>query len=59
MELILAGLTAAAIWWRWDRRRHPLKKCRPCRGSGKKSSAWSSSAYGECGRCGGKGEVRR
>ncbi|MFD8556602.1 hypothetical protein ACFV1N_04825 [Streptosporangium canum] len=60
MELILIGITAVVIWWSWDRRRHPLKRCPSCRTSpGRKLSAWNGSAYGACRRCGGKGEVRR
>ncbi|WP_433252799.1 hypothetical protein ACQPYK_08460 [Streptosporangium sp. CA-135522] len=59
MELILIGFTAAVIWWSWDRRRHPLKQCQSCRGTGKKMSSWNGSAYGACLRCGGKGEVHR
>lgn len=43
----------------YDRARHPLKRCRPCRGSGKKYSPWNGEAYGACRRCAGAGEVPR
>ncbi|MFD1940577.1 hypothetical protein ACFSKW_54900 [Nonomuraea mangrovi] len=59
MELILLGVTAFVLYLIWDRRRHPTKRCRPCKGSGKKFSRWNGQAYGVCRRCGGKGEVRR
>ncbi|MGC5009726.1 hypothetical protein ACLQ2R_03070 [Streptosporangium sp. DT93] len=60
MELFLAGMTAAVIWWSWDRRRHPLKRCRACRSNpGRKMSSWNGQAYGACRRCAGRGEVRR
>lgn len=59
MELALILLTALALYLMWDRRRHPVKYCRACKGSGKKTSRWNGLAYGVCRRCGGRGEVRR
>ncbi|MCG5220245.1 hypothetical protein [Streptosporangium sp. KLBMP 9127] len=60
MELILILVTLAAMYWAWDRRRHPMKRCRSCRHSpGLKVSSLNGQAFGVCRRCGGKGEVRR
>ncbi|GAA3441078.1 hypothetical protein GCM10018955_05160 [Planomonospora venezuelensis] len=59
MELILIVGVALGFWWVWDRRRHPVRSCRRCGGSGKRRSAWNGAAYGACSRCGGKGETKR
>lgn len=60
MELALLLLTALVLYIAWDRRRHPMKRCRACRKSpGKKISSWNGQAYGACRRCAGKGEVPR
>jgi len=45
-------------WWIRDVRRHPVRPCPSCGGS-KRNAGSRSTAWGICGRCGGKGEVRR
>jgi hypothetical protein len=54
--VIIIGVILLA-WW-GTVRRHPIRKCPSCKGS-KKNAGSTSERWGLCGRCGGKGEVRR
>lgn len=60
MELLfVVAVLLLFVYLVWDRSRHPRKVCRSCKGSGRKRSRVSGHAFGICGRCGGKGELRR
>jgi hypothetical protein len=54
--VVVAVAVAIAVWW-LDVQRHPIRRCPSCGGSRKNTS--NSSRWGVCGRCGGKGAVRR
>jgi hypothetical protein len=55
----LLGVVAAAGYYRWDVRRHPRVRCRPCTGSGGHESrlggrGWFRRPFGDCWCCGGR-----
>lgn len=53
--LIAAGLFA---WWLIDVRWHPWRKCPSC-GGGRRNAGSTGDRWGDCGRCGTSGKVRR
>ena len=55
--LVLIAIVILVGWW-FSLQRHPYRQCPVCKG-GKKNSGSSNSRWGICGRCGGKGHVRR
>ena len=55
--VVLVFIVAIVLWW-FDVQRHPIRRCPSCRGS-KKNLGSTARRWGTCGRCGGKGEVRR
>jgi hypothetical protein len=55
--LLLIAILVLGIWW-FSVARHPIRRCPRCKG-GKKNAGSTSERWGLCGRCGGKGEVRR
>jgi len=55
--VVIIALAAAGLWW-FDVQRHPIRRCPRCNGS-KRNAGSSQTRWGTCGRCGGKGEVRR
>jgi hypothetical protein len=54
---VLILIIVGALWW-IDVLWHPIRRCPSCRGT-KKNSFSTNLRWGVCGRCGGKGEVRR
>jgi hypothetical protein len=55
--LVLIAVAILVGWW-FSVQRHPVRRCPSCKGS-KKNAGSTSLRWGACGRCGGKGEVRR
>jgi hypothetical protein len=55
--LVLIAIVVIGGWW-FSLQRHPIRRCPSCKGS-KKNAGSTSLRWGTCGRCGGKGEVRR
>jgi hypothetical protein len=55
--LVLIVAAVVVFWW-FDVQRHPIRRCPSCNGS-KKNSGSTEMRWGICGRCSGKGEVRR
>jgi hypothetical protein len=57
--VILVVIVAVVfVYWWATVRHHPIRKCPSCKG-GKKNAGSNEERWGLCGRCGGKGEVRR
>jgi hypothetical protein len=60
---IVLGIVAAAVYYRYDVRRHPRVACRACGGSGDHVSrlggGWLRRPRGACSHCGGKKGVPR
>jgi hypothetical protein len=55
--LVLIAAAIVVVWW-LDVQRHPIRRCPACNGT-KKNSGSTAERWGNCGRCGGKGHVRR
>jgi hypothetical protein len=55
--VVIIVVIIVAFWWSTVQR-HPIRRCPSCNGS-KKNSGSSDRRWGTCGRCKGKGEVRR
>jgi hypothetical protein len=55
--LALVALVVLVGWW-LSVERHPYRQCPACKG-GRKNAGSSSGRWGVCGRCGGRGNVRR
>ena len=55
--VVIIALVVAGLWY-FDVQRHPVRRCPRCSGS-KHNGGSTESRWGICGRCGGKGEVRR
>jgi len=56
--LVLIGAIAVIAWW-VELQRHPIRTCPGCNGAKKNTGDRSSTRWGVCRRCGGKGYVRR
>jgi hypothetical protein len=55
--VVIIAVVVLVVWWATVAR-HPIRKCPSCKGS-KKNAGSNSERWGVCGRCGGKGEIRR
>lgn len=55
--LVLIAIVVLGGWWATVTY-HPYRRCPSCKGS-KKNSGSNELRWGTCGRCGGKGHVRR
>jgi hypothetical protein len=55
--LVLIAIVVLVGWWA-TLARHPIRRCPSCKGS-KKNAGSNELRWGICGRCGGKGHVRR
>jgi DnaJ-class molecular chaperone len=55
--VVIVGAVAVTAWW-LNVQRHPIRRCPSCNGS-KRNAGSNSDRWGNCRRCGGKGELRR
>ncbi|HEX3962413.1 MAG TPA: hypothetical protein VHZ03_38260 [Trebonia sp.] len=55
-ELLALVAVVVIVGWYVDLRRRPNRRCWACNGSGRNSRGVR---WGNCGRCGGSGNVRR
>lgn len=55
--LVLIAAVILVGWW-LSVLLHPIRRCPACKGS-KKNAGSNALRWGLCGRCGGRGEVRR
>jgi hypothetical protein len=55
--LVAIAIVVLVCWW-YSVERHPFRRCPSCKGK-KKNAGSNELRWGLCGRCGGKGHVRR
>ncbi len=58
VSVVVLIAIVGVVWWWLDVHRHPIRRCPSCKGS-EKNAGSTTLRWGTCGRCGGKGEVRR
>lgn len=59
MSVAVIIVIIAVVYWAYHVRRYPIRRCPACKGTKKNTGNASSLRWGVCGKCGGKGEVRR
>ena len=58
MSVLVLIAIVVLVGWGYSVQRHPIRRCPSCKGS-KKNAGSTHLRWGLCGRCKGKGEVRR